>query len=38
MLTSMQPIANDIARRRTQQGFGHRGLRLQAAARGGRPA
>lgn len=45
MLTStLQPIANDIARRRTQQGFGHPpegGLRLQAAARetrGGRPA
>ncbi|MDE0099087.1 MAG: hypothetical protein OXM87_05665 [Truepera sp.] len=44
MLTSMQLIANDIARRRTRQGFGHLpegGLRWQAAARetrGGRSA
>lgn len=44
MLTSMQLIANDIVKRRTQQGFGHLpegGLRWQAAARearGGRSA
>ncbi len=45
MLTStLQPIANYIVGRRTQQAFGHpleEGLRWQAAAReirGGRPA
>ena len=42
--STLQPTANDIVERRTQQGFGHLpegGLRLQAAARetrGGRPA